>query len=297
MRRLKRPSSVRKRLVSAAQKNKTFITVAIIWLMTQFMSGIVKSLPDLNPVLKSVYEWIVKVDPGEHANGIDKLLYFNLLFWPIVGIGWLVRDVVLYLKEKHLQQVEVQEPFVLYKEELAAAIEAIDEPDLKWAREAISDLLFTIMETVAVNLKLRKKEYRMYFVVPDESEPDKPRLSSFRHGKIFELVDKGKFLVSEFEKILEKDASRIRQILTEIDETEVVVPGLTGEMVLFIRNPGKRLRLGLYVAVVKENVDMDMLIETFPRVAQIVSTIGFIDNIAQFVVEYNQNGGDGDEQE
>jgi hypothetical protein len=296
MRGLKRAISFRqraKRIVKTAGENKTGTGIVITWIIAQFTSAFAKSLPDLNPMLISFYQWIMLWDPGVTGSGMARLLFFNVLFWPLAGVVLMVRSVLLRLSRKNEQPIEVHQPFVLYKEELAAAIEAIDNP-VEDSEEPIRELLLNISETVALNLRIRKKEYRMYFVVPDDNDQDKPRLSGFRVGKIFEWVAKDKIPEEDFRKILHRDANRIEHILSEYEDNEIVMTELAeGETVLFLRNPGKRLRLGLYVAISKKIDDEDIqeMAATFSKVAQIVTTLGFIDTISSFVVKCKENGG------
>lgn len=64
---------------------------------------------------------------------------------------------------------------------------------------------------------------------------------------------------------------------------------------LFVRNPGK-LRLGLYIAVLKDGFDTEMAALVFPQVAHIVTTLAFMDEVREFIVKYDQEGGDEDEE-
>ncbi|GMA65953.1 hypothetical protein [Alicyclobacillus fastidiosus] len=179
---------------------------------------------------------------------------------------------------------------------MAAAIEAIDEG--VDASEEILTLLQLIAETVAVNLRLRKKDYRMYFVVPKPQDPNstsqdgekKGLLSGVRIGRQFEKVGKT-LTTTDFKKITDMDSMNVETFLG-VDVTEVTslanMETQGAHALLFIRNPGKHLRLGLYVAVLKETdaEDLETYEEMFGRVAQIVTTLGFIDAVSQFVVNY-----------
>lgn len=122
-----------------------------------------------------------------------------------------------------------------------------------------------------------------------------------RFGQVFDLLKKGKISDAEFEDIYQRDEQRVKVFLTDDKaktENYVKLDGSPDATVLlFARNPGKYLRIGLYIAVTKENAEISDFKEVFPEVSQIISTLGFIDEIVEFVRKYGQEGGDGNEQQ
>lgn len=185
-------------------------------------------------------------------------------------------------------------PLVLYKEEFATAVEAIDHvrDDLD-ANTALEELLVTIAETISVNLRLRRKDCRMLFFTPVETERG-IEIAGFRLGKQFELVDAGKLDLKTF---YDNDLIAIEKCLSN-ENTELVIPNIPSafndaKTILFARNPG-RLRLGLYIAVLKDEFDNNMAEEVFPQVSHIITTLAFMDEMIDFTVQYDKGGDDHD---
>jgi hypothetical protein len=168
-------------------------------------------------------------------------------------------------------------------------VEAIDQvrDDLD-ANDALEELLLTVAETISVNLGLRKKDYRMLFFTPILSDRE-IEIAGFRLGRQFELVDEGRLNSDVF---YSKDLRAIQGCL-EQENTELVIPNIPfsdAKTILFARNPGN-LRLGLYIAVLKDDFDIGMAEEVFPQVSHIITTLGFMDEMIDFIVQYDQEGG------
>jgi hypothetical protein len=78
--------------------------------------------------------------------------------------GWLVaaaQKLGTYIWNKWIAKIEEEPvtPLVLYKEEFAAAMEAMDLVTTTASKEeAFEDLLLTVADTIRVNLGLRKKD-------------------------------------------------------------------------------------------------------------------------------------------
>ncbi len=48
------------------------------------------------------------------------------------------------------------------------------------------------------------------------------------------------------------------------------------------------------LAVLKKDFDVEMAKEVFPQLAHIITTLGFMDEMIEFIVQYNKKGGDED---
>ncbi|WP_018130157.1 hypothetical protein [Effusibacillus pohliae] len=294
------------RLKKAVIEHKDWTGIWGLWLLTQSSAILYKSLQDSIPLMLSIYQFFGSLQPSVTANPLLRALYANLLFWPFVGVFLLLKK-LMYLLLRKEPEVSVQDPIVLYKDELAAAIFAIDEQKSEEAvRDSIWELIITIVDTICVNLGLRRKDFRLYFVVPRAQEKqgtdeENVALSMVRFGQVFDLLKKGKISDTEFEDIYQRDEQRVKVFLTDDKaktENYVKLDGSPDATVLlFARNPGKYLRMGLYIAVTKENAEISDFKEVFPEVSQIISTLGFIDEIVEFVRKYGQEGGDGNEQQ
>ena len=277
--------SIRKKIVQGISKHKTTSSVVSLYILSNIFSIISGAfgnvLTDLNEYLLDPYRWIATWSP---SSGIGKWVHFNFLFWPCVGVLLLVIRLGNFIWNNWIAKIEEEPvtPLVLYKEEVAAAAEAMDfSVNAGEKEEAFEDLLLTVTETIAVNLGLRRKEYRMMFFT---EKPGQVEIAGYRVGKQHELVIRGKLDPASF---YPRDLDLIRMCLQQ-EETELVVPNISfsdAKVVLFTRNPG-RFRLGLFIAILKD-YDVKVAEEVFPQVAHIITTLGFMDEIRSFIVEYD----------
>lgn len=269
-------------IIETVSKHPTITSIVSVWLASNFWTALAKDLPDLNVYIAPLYAWLGSVTP---QTTVGKLLVFNAMFWPIIGIALIIRNLAIFLWSK-FGKTDAQfypSQVMYYRDELAAAVEAIDRStNQKEIEESIEELLVSIADNIAATLGLRQKEYRMYFVTPDSNDPLQTKVSSFRVGKMFQLAAKGKVNVIP---TVDRDATAIDLLLKET-ETELIVPGMTGDAktILFTRNPSD-LRLGMCVMVLKK-VDEERAFNAFCEASSIIYTLGFIDKIREFVVNY-----------
>lgn len=184
-------------LVRSAQQHKTTTAVVGTWFVLQILSGFVNSLTDLDGFFAWPYTHLVQWAP---TSAFGKMVFFNLVFWPYVGLALLLFQTGRVVSRKFLGQVqEARFPTVLYSEEFAAAVESIDKGDVaENVSFRIEDLLFTVGQTIAVELGLRPKDYRLYFITEKNGEPG---VSTFRLGHQFRLIEQG---VASFDKLFAK---------------------------------------------------------------------------------------------
>lgn len=304
---------------TSAKRNKTWTGIWGMWLLTNILSSLPKSLIDFIPQMQKLYYYAGHLQPPSGSGIFWRFAYANLLFWPLAGCALLLRNLGYILFRKEKKQVVAQDPVILYKDELATAIMAIDMGDKAGVDNSIGELLLLVAETVAVNLGLRKKDFRMYFIVPIPKDPQKKTgdvkdkddeedeilLSALRFGKVFD--SNGTLSENELATILKLDETRVKGFLAE-DESNKAKPAKTESYVglhtsedatvlMMSRNPGLALRMGLYVAVTAKDAKVDDFKEVFPQVAQIVSTLGFIDTIVDYVRNYGEERGDRSESE
>jgi hypothetical protein len=274
---IRRSRTFRARISKGMQKHKTATMLSVVWILSTISGSFANVLTDLNGFLQLPYEWISRWSPG---TDIGKWVLFNASFWPIAGFILLLQRLGVYGWSNWIAKVEEEpvSPLVLYKEEFAAAVEAIDQVNGLDKKTAIEDLLYTVAETIGVNLGLRKKDYRMMFftLVPEDQ-----KIAAFRIGRHFELVERGQL---DSDSFYPRDIRLIKECLKE-EETELVIPNIPfGDVrtVLFTRNPG-RFRFGLYIGVLKADFDTDVAKEVFPQVAHIVSMLGFLDEMIEYM--------------
>lgn len=277
--------SIRKKIVQGISKHKTASSVVALYILSNvfnIISGAFGNvLTDLNEYLLDPYKWLATWNP---SSGIGKWVHFNFLFWPCVGVLVLMIKLGNFIWNKWIANIEEEPvtPLVLYKEEFAAAAEAMDfSVNAGDKEEAFQDLLLTVTETIAVNLGLRRKDYRMMFFT---EKPGQGEIAGYRVGKQHELVMRGKLDPTSF---YPRDLDLIRICLQQ-EQTELVVPDVPfsdAKVVLFTRNPG-RFRLGLFIAILKD-YDVKFAEEVFPQVAHIITTLGFMDEMRNFIVQYD----------
>jgi len=286
----KRKVPIRRKIRYSVEHNKTVVVFGFTYLGTLIWSAFANILTEFNDLLRVPYEFLAT---WTYQEKWLPWVHFNLMFWPLVGVIWLLRSLLLHVWRKYVDHTEEEPvaPTVLYKDEFAAAVEAIDQVTSVSANEALEDLLLTIADTIAVNLGLRKKDYRMMFFTPVTSHAG-IKIAGFRLGKQFELADKGRLDPTEF---YHTDLLYIERCL-EQPNTELVIPNIPlhdAQTVLFARNPGN-LRLGLYIAVLKSEFDIEMAKSIFPQVTHIITTLAFMDEMIDYIVQYDQGGVDDD---
>ncbi len=297
---LKQKRTLAKTVKVAKEKmnqNRGWTAVWGLWLLTNALSIGYRTISI--PMLLSIYHFFAKWTPPVHSHSPWLLLwnwaYTELMFWPLIGFLYLCYKLITFRRRK--PPVVAMEPIVLFENEISAAILAIDaaKDDVTKQQEmegAIVALLDIILETIAVNLGLRKKDFRMYLVVPKSNDKKRGWLSGFRLGQAFVHASQGKTSAEDFEELLEKDRARVDTFLTEYGSTVCFTKSHVMEqaVLMMARNPGKYLRMGLYIAVTKPNAEIDDFRDIFVEVAGILSTIGFIDEIVDYVRQYGQGG-------
>lgn len=272
-------------------------TVWGLWLLTNALSIGYRTIS--LQMLVPIYVFFAKRIPPQHSPSpwlpLWRWAYTQLLFWPIVGMIYLIYKFFTFRRSK--PEVIAPDPIILYEREVSAAVLAIDTATDDTSKrqqmeDAIATLLDTVFQQMAASLRLTDKHFRMYLVVPKEDNKRQAWLSGLRVGRVFEEEKRGKISSDQFDELLEVDRSRVDTFLTEYDTTICVTKsqGWEKAVLLMARNPGKYLRMGLYIAITKPGAEPEDYKDDFAEAAAILPTLGFIDEIVAYVRQYGQEG-------
>lgn len=87
---------------------------------------------------------------------------------------------------------------------------------------------------------------------------------------------------------MQSDLEAIRY-MCKIKTTDIIDTNPVGDtdakMLLLTRNPGK-LRLGLFIAILRDDVSLEHIQERYPYASYIMTMLGFVDKVVDFVVNY-----------
>jgi len=261
------------------------ITSGIIgWIIASIIGGIAESMVDLNEYLDKPFEILVGWHPVNHLLG---WIEFSLLLLLYFGTASLIWKVVRRIGQS--DETNIIYPKILYEDELAVAAHALDYPDTigeEIVKERVEDLMYSIAETVAAALGVPSRSYRGYFVVGSE---DSIALSGFRIGRQFSMAEKNN---QPIDHILEADAGPIGRMcrrtktVSVMKEVQDEFPESDIHQMVMVRNPGK-FRMCFLMALQNPDAEIDEHDETFLQVSYIIRSLGFMDKLVDYVLEYD----------
>jgi len=268
------------------QKMQThqIITGVLAWIVASVLDGIAESLVDLNDFLDKPFEWLGRWHPQNH---LFSWIEFTLFLLPYFGTALVVW--VFIRKITRSQHDNVIYPRILYEDELAAAAHAVDYQDAveeDFVREQVEDLMYSIAETVAAAIGVPPKYYRAYFVIGSE---DGMAISGFRIGRQFRLAERNQ---QPIDHILQTDAGPMERMyqrtktVSVMREVQDEFPDSDIHQMVMVRNPGK-FRLCFLMAVLDPHAEIDEHDETFLQVSYIIRSLGFMDNLVNYVLQYD----------
>lgn len=280
MRELKRMAGKAKRTVQTYRYTSGFIA----WLIAGIIDGFAKSFIDLNDVLRKPLEWLGRWHP---TTEFLRWIEFAVLAAVYLGTFWFVWNLVQ--KAWGHKNSGLIYPKILYEDEVAAAAHAVDYPtDIgeEQVRERVENLMYSIAETVATAVGVPPKYYRSYFVV---GMGDDTAISGFRLGRQFQLAEKHQRPIDD---ILTNDAEPMarmyarKKTVSVMRDVQEEFPDSDIRQMIMVRNPGK-FRMCFLMAVLDPNAEIDEHDETFLQVSYIIRSLGFMDNLVNYVLQYD----------
>lgn len=268
------------------QKMQThqIITGVLAWMVASVLDGIAESMVDLNDYLDKPFEWLGRWHPQNHFFSWIEFTLFLLIYFGTALLVWVfIRGIT------RSQDDNVIYPRILYEDELAAAAHAVDYQDAvgeDFVREQVEDLMYSIAETVAAAIGVPPKYYRAYFVVGLE---DGMAISGFRIGRQFRLAERNQ---QPIDHILQTDAGPMERMyqrtktVSVMREVQDEFPDSDIHQMVMVRNPGK-FRLCFLMAVLDAHAEIDEHDETFLQVSYIIRSLGFMDNLVNYVLQYD----------
>lgn len=259
-------------------KHHDVISGIIAWLI----ASILDKLGYVNVYLGKPFSWIGVWNP---KNPLLSWLEFSLLLLVYIGtlrISWkLLRRILGY------RPPELLRPRIIYEDEIAAAAQALDQPAMstQYVKERVEDLMYTIADTVTAAIGVPPKYYRAYFVVNNGGATD---ISGFRIGRQFKIAEKHG---EPIDKILDSDAGIIDRVLQRsrtvsvMREVQEEFPESDVHQVIMIRNPGN-FRMAFLIVIIDPEMTINENDETFLQVSYIIRTLGFMDNLVNYVLQY-----------
>lgn len=280
MREFHRFAGVVKRKIHTHQ----IITGVLAWIVASVLDGIAESMVDLNDWLDKPFERIGRWHPQNHFFSWIEFTLFLLFYLGAALLVWaFIRRVTRHERDSVIY------PRILYEDELAAAAHAVDYQDTvgeELVRERVEDLMYSIAETVAAAIGVSPKHYRAYFVVGSE---DGMAISGFRIGRQFRLAEKNQ---QPIDHILQTDAGPMERMyqraktVSVMREVQDEYPDSDIHQMVMVRNPGK-FRLCFLMAVLDPHAEIDEHDETFLQVSYIIRSLGFMDNLVNYVIQYD----------
>jgi hypothetical protein len=253
------------------------------WLLAIILDGYGESATDLNQWLGKPLKWLGMWQPDKPFLQWIEFTALMLLYIGGLRLAWKV-GLKIFRRQK---QQGIIYPKILYEDELAAAVSVLDRPGIadEVLREQVEDLMYTVAETVATAIGVPPKYYRAYFVAQSSAGP---AISGFRIGRQFQLAEKKNqsidhLLQADTEPIdrmisRKKTVSVMRDVQDEFNESDI-------HQMVMVRNPGK-FRMCFIMAVLDPDAVIDEHDETFLQVSYIVRSLGFIDTLVDYVLQY-----------
>ncbi|MCL6599928.1 MAG: hypothetical protein K6T81_14510 [Alicyclobacillus macrosporangiidus] len=250
-------------------------------------------IPDIDPYLLKPFQWVARWQPQNGFQGILQFIVLSLIY-VVIGsfLVLLIRLGYIWVfgkKENYRDDV-----LELYRDEFAATVESVDGLSNEDANENIQELLHTIVDTVAVRLGLRRKDFRALFFIPDLSAPMDPQqrldgypLLFYEIGHQFDLSRTGRMSPEAFhfdiQLISQSLDAEEREIIHTFDHFNSDI-----RFVFITRNPGHH-RLGFYLGA-RKCPDVDKVSDFLYQISSFIMTLAFVDAVRDFIVEWNRGG-------
>lgn len=280
------PQRVWRQRIKRAFKRKIVehkvISGIIGWFLLSIFSGLTKSMLDLNGILVKPLSKLANWHPNDQFFGWFEFGVLSVLY---LGSALLIWNLI----RARSSETSFMLPNILYENELAATAYALDHPDdfdEDSTKALVEDLMYSIAETVATALGVPPKCYRAYFVVTDPE--NRVAMSGFRIGRQFHLAQKKKMSIQD---ILEADIEPMDRMCQRTKTVSVMkdvqdeFPKSDIYQMVIIKNPGD-FRMGFLVAVLDPKVEIDEHDETFLQVSYIIRSLGFMDKLRDYVLQY-----------
>jgi hypothetical protein len=269
------------RLSKEAPKNP-WTYVWGLWAIGQLKTIFFKALPDLNPYLSQPFKWVVGLAPTKDW---PKWFLFSFWFWTYVSMIYLIFVLIRWVRYKWFVQEEyVMPPRVLFHQEMAATIQALEEEKTEEAetRLVVKQLYERIIDRMREIYGLNAGDFRAIAIRPDPNDEKGVIFTNFGFGKTDGL--------SAQQKSWDEDAAKFmleEKLTTHTKWIEFKRQRSRGdaETVILIRNIGK-LRLGLFVAITKSGVKIEENWSEFEQSTYLATMLGHVDKLVEIVVNY-----------